>query len=179
MNSDTLQVRIVQNPESPPGSAIGSDEARDAVSAIVEKADQRQQERAEVEATHEAAGPKKPFFARPAVAVTLMVAFAAILATNVYVLTRPTAPPTALEIESVARMETAAVALQIEAYKQEHGRYPASLSDAGIELIGVEYTRSAEGYVLQAKAEGTAVTHRADQDPEDLLSVLVPAGDVE
>jgi hypothetical protein len=107
------------------------------------------------------------------------VLFVAILATNVYSLTRPTAAPTAVEVESVARMETAVVALQIEAYKREHGRYPASLKDTGVEFLGVDYTRTAEGYVLRAKAEGAAVTHRADQNPEELLSAMFPAGEVE
>jgi hypothetical protein len=42
VKSDTLQVRIVQNPDTQPGS--GADDARDAVSAIVAKADERKKE---------------------------------------------------------------------------------------------------------------------------------------
>lgn len=156
-------------PESSPSGELGSEAARDAVAAIVEKADERQKARAEFEAEHPDNGPQKPFLARPAVAGSLMVMFVAILALDVYVLTRPTLPPTNAEVESSARMETAVVALQLEAYKQQNGRYPDSLGDAGLELTGVAYVRTAEGYVLEAKGSGPPITHRADQDPEELV----------
>lgn len=151
-----------------PDPGLGSDAARDAVSQIVEKADERQREKEELQAAQKEKGPHKPFLARPAVAVTLMAVFVGILALDVYLLTRPTEPATQAELESAARMETAVVALQIEAYQQANGRYPSSLADAEVHLPGVEYTRTANGYVLQAK-ETPGVSLRSDQNPEDLV----------
>lgn len=173
-------------PES--SSDLGSEAARDAVAAIVERADEREKAKAEAEAEQVERGPAKPFLARPAVAVTLMVVFVAILAVDVYMRTRPPAPPTSVELESAARIETGIAALRIEAFNEEHGRYPESLAEAGIQLVGVEYSRTAQGYTLKSRPEAyqnpeappvqspPQVQHQAGEDVEALVRAIPGVG---
>lgn len=167
---------------------LGSEAARDAVAAIVERADEREKAKAEAQAEHVERGPAKPFLARPAVVGALMVVFVAILAVDVYVLTRPPVPPTTVELESSARIETAVAALKIETFKEENGRYPESLAEAGIQLTGIEYTRTTQGYRLRSRPEAAQdpealpvqnpprVDHQAGDDVEALVSAIPNVG---
>jgi len=167
----------VSHHQTPPSSELGSEDARDAVAAIVQKADARQRVKDELAVSQGAAsGPPKPFFARPPVAASLMAVFIAILSMNVYIMTRPVEPPTRAELDSAARMETATAALQIEAYKQAHGGYPASLGDAGVRFQGVDYARTSDGFILSANGGPPGITHQAGQDPEDLIRAMPTIG---
>lgn len=78
--------------------------------------------------------------------------------------------PTPVEVEAGIRMAMYLQMQRIEVFREENGRLPLSLDEAGERLRGVEYEQiTAEVYRLRGWAEGFHVTYVSAQSPHEFL----------
>lgn len=153
-------------PPDPKEEGVSSNSERAEALAAVLRDQQRRAEREPV------AAPK------PRNERARMVAFVVSLAVAVYVWfgspswAQPYVPPapTPVEEEAGLRMAMYLQIQRIEVFRDETGRLPLSLDEAGERLPGVEYQQiTGEVYRLRGHTDGLRVTYVSAQPPHEFL----------
>jgi len=139
-----------------------------------QQAQQKQDEERESARLVSSGGRRAPLWLLP-----LLVAIAAWLwLVPPTVLRVDAAPAQPIEEEEAAlRFVMHAQALRIEEFRQQTGRFPGSLAEAGPPLPGVHYTRlQDELYQLTGSTDRLTLTYRSDLPLEEFAPTLGRAG---
>jgi hypothetical protein len=101
----------------------------------------------------------------------LLVPLVAVVAWSSWTLTRPV-PPLEPQVQEASLAGVIFVlSQQVERYRAEHGAYPASLNEVSPPLEGFTYRLEGDGYVLEATANGVALTYGSWEDAGGLLAL--------
>lgn len=124
------------------------------------------------EATSRRQSPKSTTLARGPVVLVVAVVFAGVLYYNVRSFSRPPAPlpPEAAEVSAGITVMIATQA--VEAYRDEHGRLPASLDELGFPTEGLEYRVDGDSYELTVSEGETTLQFSPEEGPTGILEEM-------
>lgn len=149
-----------------PGPATG-EETREIVSEVL-------REQAERQARQRDAGQRKKNRRLPLPILAVILAAASLyvwVAAPSWLLPEPLPEPTAVNLQDGLRMEMYGLVVQIERYRQENGRIPASLEQAAEEgSPDVTYVPfPPESYRLEGRRAGTEIVYSSGEPARTLL----------
>jgi hypothetical protein len=75
----------------------------------------------------------------------------------------PVTPESAAVRQASLRISVANAVQHLERYRQQHGKLPATLEQAGATGAGITYQPTAEGYEVAGEADGVRVAYTAGQ----------------
>jgi hypothetical protein len=80
------------------------------------------------------------------------------------------APPSPARVEAGARMSLFLASERIRAFHRKHGRLPGTLSDAGVDSVGIGYVPVTNaGFELWTDATGSRIRYRSSMGPAEFL----------
>ena len=91
-------------------------------------------------------------------------------------ITRPPVLP-AVQAEQAARAQLFLIASSLDRYREERGRLPVSLAQAGLDATGVEYRLEGGRYRLVARTGPMRITLREGDDKTPFAAALGIGGD--
>jgi hypothetical protein len=107
-----------------------------------------------------------PSAARP---IALGIVFAGVLAWNVVLLRASAEPLSPVETRRSEGVLVFVATQAVEGYRAEHGRFPSSLSEAGIDTPGLVYSVRPDGFSIASAAEGSPVRFEKGQQVDGFL----------
>lgn len=121
--------------------------------------------------------PAPPLLTRPPVILGITVAFVAVTAWNLSLARKAPAPLAEATVTETLQTSLMLATQAVEAFRQEHGRLPASMEELGFPANGFDYRVIGDDYELRAHVEGqtlTADTRHPDENPLAELGVPLP-----
>ncbi|MFQ5535975.1 MAG: hypothetical protein ACE5GJ_00865 [Gemmatimonadota bacterium] len=151
----------MQNPNAE-SAGSGDDYARE-IRAVLERASELEQ------AQGHSVTLRKPVLSRPPVVFALGVIFAVVVAWNVAVWRAPPAPlPPAVE-EASTQVSLMVASQIVEAFRQEHGRLPATLEEAGLPPGTFSYRVEGDEYILETVDAAVDARFDSREGPVSIL----------
>ncbi len=150
--------------KGPTSTEARGQEAADAVAAVMKHAAERDA------AAREKSRPKTPSRWALPVGINLAVlALYLLVFTPQWVTVDPIPAPDPVTRAQDLRLAMYIQAKQIEAYRIENGRLPATLADAGVVVPGVDYVPQGTTYLLIATAGETVLRYESSQSADDFV----------
>jgi len=116
--------------------------------------------------------PRTPFLTRPPVVGVVTLAFLAVVAWNIVRLRTEPPLPTAEEGARAVPAAMYVAAQTIETFRDEHGRLPATLEEAGLPPGEFQYSVDGDQYHLAMEGGGQTEEFQSQDGMEALLEAL-------
>lgn len=119
--------------------------------------------------------PANPFLARVPVVAIVSLLFVTVVAHNVQAWTPDPVPQPVAMQQRTAQVSLLVAGQRIEAFRDENGRLPTSLEEAGLPGAGLQYEVDGDSYRLVVPGEGGApprAVFQSEDGPANLVRSL-------